>query len=199
VSWLTNISPLEAMPAKTPDKRRRLVNAATKLFYQQGFSRTTLAHIATVADVPLGNVYYYFKSKEALGLALVEQRLADDRARRARWDRLPDPKDRLVAFVQMTLDNRRRLARSGCPIGSLCTELHKEDGPLPAQASRPFAEWLSWLEQQFRALGHGGEAPGNAAHMLAVLQGATVLTHSFGTPKYIENEARQLMDWIGGL
>src|SRR5581483_7312840 len=176
-----------------------LVNAATKLFYQQGFSRTTLAHIATVADVPLGNVYYYFKSKEALGLALVEQRLADDRARRARWDRLPDPKDRLVAFVQMTLDNRRRLARSGCPIGSLCTELHKEDGPLPEQASRLLAEWLSWLEHQFRALGPGDEAPAHAVQVLAALKVATVLTHSFRTPKYLEAEARRLMDWIGAL
>jgi AcrR family transcriptional regulator len=186
-------------PTQAPDKRRRLVNAATKVFYERGFTRTTLAHIASEAEVPLGNIYYYFKSKEALGAALVDQRLADDRARRARWDEQPDPKDRLVAFIQMTLDNRRHLARSGCPIGSLCSELHKESGPLPEQASRLFAEWLAWLEQQFRALGQGDGAPGHAVHVLSVLQGSTLLTHSFGTPKYVEAEARRLTDWIRGL
>jgi AcrR family transcriptional regulator len=186
-------------PTQAPDKRRRLVNAATKLFYEQGFNRTTLAHIASEAEVPLGNVYYYFKSKEALGEALVEQRLTYDRAVRARWDERPDPKDRLAAFFQMTIDNRRDLARSGCPIGSLCSELHKQSGPLPEQASRLFAEWLAWLEQQFRALGHGSDSPGHAVHVLSVLQGATVLTHSFGTPSYIEAEARRLTEWIGGL
>jgi AcrR family transcriptional regulator len=186
-------------PTQTPDKRRRLVNAATKLVYEQGFNRTTLAHIASEAEVPLGNVYYYFKSKEALGEALVEQRLASDRAVRAQWDERPDPKDRLEAFVQMTIDNRTDLARSGCPIGSLCSELHKQGGPLPEQASRPFAEWLAWLEQQFRALGHGRKSPGHAVHVLSVLQGATVLSHSFDTPSCIEAEARRLRDWIGGL
>ena len=186
-------------PVQLPDKRRRLVDAATKLFYEQGFHRTTLAHIAGEADVPLGNVYYYFRTKEAIGEALVEQRLVDDRARRERWEQQPDPRDRLIAFVQMTVDNRRQLARSGCPIGSLCSELHKERASLSGQASRLFAAWLAWLEQQLRALGQGDEAPAQAVHVLSVLQGATVLTHSFGTPKYVEAEARRLTDWIRDL
>jgi AcrR family transcriptional regulator len=170
-----------------------------KRFYEQGFNRTTLAHIASEADVPLGNVYYYFKSKEAIGDALVQQQLADYRALRDGWEEQPDPRDRLAAFVQMTIDNRRQLARSGCPIGSLCTELHKHSGPLPEQASRLFAEWLAWLEEQFRALGKEDESPELAVHLLSVLQGATLLTHSFGTPKYVEAEARRVADWIRAL
>lgn len=184
---------------QAPEKRRRLVDAASKLFYQQGYSRTTLAHIASEADVPLGNVYYYFKSKEAIGAALVEQRLTEYQALRQRWDEQPDPRDRLLSFVQMTLDNRRHLARSGCPIGTLCSELHKERGSLAAQASRLFADWLGWLERQFRALGKDDDARGLAVHLLSVLQGATLLTHSFATSKYVEAEARRLTDWIRDL
>jgi hypothetical protein len=99
----------------------------------------------------------------------------------------------------MTLGNRRRLARSGCPIGSLCSELHKDDGPLPEQASELFADWLAWLEAQFRSLGQGAESAGQAVHLMSVLQGATLLTHSFGHPRYVEAEARRLLDWIGSL
>jgi AcrR family transcriptional regulator len=56
------------------DKRTRLVEAADKLFYEQGVTMTTLANIATLAEVPLGNVYYYFKSKNSIVLAVIEQR-----------------------------------------------------------------------------------------------------------------------------
>ena len=35
------------------------------------FKATTLADIAQAADVPLGNVYYYFKSKDELIRAVV--------------------------------------------------------------------------------------------------------------------------------
>ena len=41
-----------------------LLEAANKLVHQQGFNQTTLADIAKAAQVPLGNVYYYFKTKE---------------------------------------------------------------------------------------------------------------------------------------
>ena len=46
-------------------KRDRLIEAAKEKFYQQGVARTTLADIAQQAQVPLGNVYYHFRTKEA--------------------------------------------------------------------------------------------------------------------------------------
>ena len=56
------------------DKRTRLVDSANQLFHEQGVSNTTLANIAQLAEVPLGNVYYYFKSKESIVLAVIEFR-----------------------------------------------------------------------------------------------------------------------------
>ena len=44
------------------DKRKKLICAAKKLFTENGYQATTLAMIATESGVPLGNVYYYFKS-----------------------------------------------------------------------------------------------------------------------------------------
>jgi AcrR family transcriptional regulator len=51
---------------KRPGKRERLVKSAQALIHEQGAHRTTLADIAERAEVPLGNVYYYFKSKDEL-------------------------------------------------------------------------------------------------------------------------------------
>ena len=47
-------------------KRERLVEGAQGAFHEQGVERTTLADVASRADVPLGNVYYYFKTKDQL-------------------------------------------------------------------------------------------------------------------------------------
>src|ERR1700730_7456543 len=68
------------------DKRSRLVSAAVGLAYQNGFEATSLADIAREAKVPLGNVYYYFKTKDEIGEAIVEMRLAQLSAQRQRWD-----------------------------------------------------------------------------------------------------------------
>ena len=62
------------------DKRSSLIQSASKLTHQFGFNRTTLAEIAADAGVPLGNVYYYFRTKEAIGEALIEQRVKGVRA-----------------------------------------------------------------------------------------------------------------------
>jgi AcrR family transcriptional regulator len=53
-------------------KRDRLIEAAKTLFYQQGVTSTTLADIAERAMVPLGNVYYHFRTKDALIEAVVQ-------------------------------------------------------------------------------------------------------------------------------
>ncbi|MBO0730160.1 MAG: helix-turn-helix transcriptional regulator, partial [Acidimicrobiaceae bacterium] len=47
-------------------KRERLVAAARDVCHRQGVEKTTLADIAEAADVPVGNVYYYFKTKDDL-------------------------------------------------------------------------------------------------------------------------------------
>jgi AcrR family transcriptional regulator len=47
-------------------KRERLTTAAATVLHEQGVEKTTLADIARAADVPIGNVYYYFKTKDEL-------------------------------------------------------------------------------------------------------------------------------------
>src|SRR6266478_1503288 len=86
------------MRTAQPDKRTRLIETATKLAYGRGFRETSLADIAEAARVPVGNVYYYFKTKEELAEGVVERLLEEFRAARAEWDRLSDPKERLFTW-----------------------------------------------------------------------------------------------------
>ncbi|MBI3606932.1 MAG: TetR/AcrR family transcriptional regulator [Nitrospirae bacterium] len=69
------------MKKSKTDKRTRLIEAANTLVQQQGFNQTTLADIALKSKVPLGNVYYYFKTKDDIGHALIEHRTDCSRGR----------------------------------------------------------------------------------------------------------------------
>src|ERR1700683_2784368 len=90
-----------------PGKRERLVVAARQLFHQQGVEMTTLADIAHVADVPVGNIYYYFKTKDDLVGSVIDAYSVDLRARLSLLDRHRTPKARLKALVRDQVDQRQ--------------------------------------------------------------------------------------------
>lgn len=181
------------------DKRTCLLETANELVHRQGFNRTTLAHIAQESGVPLGNVYYYYKTKDDIGHALIELRADHYRSQIDEWDKLPDPRKRILAFIAMVAGNRDKLAQSGCPIGSLCQELHKEGGALADEAAAMFTTLLAWLTEQFHLLGKGREAAGLALHLLSALQGASLLTHTYKDPQLILRETARLKQWIASL
>jgi AcrR family transcriptional regulator len=51
--------------------RERILEAAERLFAERGFDRTSTARIATAAGVPHGLIFYHFKTKMDLLLAVV--------------------------------------------------------------------------------------------------------------------------------
>ena len=187
------------MPKTKADKRTRLIETAVKLAYRRGFRTTSLADIAEAARVPVGNGYYYFKTKDEIGEAIVEQRLLEVRALQQKWDQAGSPKERLHACVENTLGNRDVLAGGGCPVGTLCSELHKDGGPLAEKAKALFAEPLAWIEDQFRAIGEGGNSRELAVHLFSALQGVSVVAHGCHDPNLIVRETRRLKEWINTL
>jgi AcrR family transcriptional regulator len=182
-----------------PDKRNRLVETAMKLAYRHGFRETSLADIAEAAHVPAGNVYYYFKTKEELAEAVVERRLAQFREFREEMDRLSSPKERLLAFVDGIDRNRQQLARGGCPLGALCSELHKEGGAIAKKSAALFTEPMAWLEEQFRAAGHEDDSRGLAVHVFCAFQGMAAVAHAANDPDLVVMEIKRLKDWIARL
>ncbi|MCB9399306.1 MAG: TetR/AcrR family transcriptional regulator [Acidobacteria bacterium] len=176
-------------------KRDRLVQAALAVTYQQGFQATTLADIAQHAEVPLGNVYYYFRTKEDLGQSLIESLLGRYQTLLQEWNMDPSPKMRIQALIDHVAQERFSLQDHGCPIGSLCTELNKKRGPLSDSAAQLFQLLLTWLENQFKAMGKPNEGH-LALQTLSSLQGASLLAHSLHNPQLIEIQTEALSQWL---
>jgi TetR/AcrR family transcriptional regulator, transcriptional repressor for nem operon len=181
------------------DNRKRLLQAAEKTTYRYGFGNTAIADIAQEARIPLGNVYYYFKTKDEIGDAIIELRVSRFRKLLEEFDRAESPGERLCAFVDIKIKNREELARNGCPVGGLCSELQKEGGPAAKKSRVLFETALAWMEAQFQALGKGADSRGLAVHLLSATQGVSVLAHTFHNPSLIVWEAERLKEWIRGL
>jgi TetR/AcrR family transcriptional repressor of nem operon len=181
----------------TSSKRDRLVEAAKDMFYQQGVTRTTLADIAQQAEVPLGNVYYHFRTKEALIEAVIQDHLQDLQAFLAHISLNPDPRQRLLALVAAGQESEQAVARYGCPHGSLCQELDKEGNQSASMASQLFETYLDWAETQFRLLGKDEqEAKDFALDLISSLQGTFLLTNSFRSPELLERKLQRVANWL---
>src|SRR5215831_11817877 len=136
-----------------PGKRERLVESAQALIHEQGAHRTTLAEIAERAEVPLGNVYYYFKSKDEL-IGAVLDGYKDQAATLTRaFERHRSPQARLKALIHNWSDMGEAVARHGCPMGTLCAELDKDEGGRDRDAAAVMSIIIDWAEAQFRQLG----------------------------------------------
>lgn len=179
------------MPRKT-DKRARLIEAAKVLIHQQGFNLTTLADIAQEADVPLGNVYYYFKTKEAIGEAVIERRSAEQAEYLARLDEIANPIERLEALLTFSDEEKDLTARYGCSVGGLCQELGKQGGSLADQAAKLLHDMLTWAEKQYKQLNAGERAHPLAVNFIANIQGMHLLTHTFKDPKLASNQIEMI-------
>ena len=63
--------PSKRLPAA--ERRRQLLNTASKLFADQGYARTTTSQLAQEAGVTEPIIYRHFASKRDLFVALVEE------------------------------------------------------------------------------------------------------------------------------
>jgi TetR/AcrR family transcriptional regulator, transcriptional repressor for nem operon len=182
-----------------PGKRERLVSAASQLLHQQGVEKTTLADIAQAAEVPAGNVYYYFKTKDDIVAAVVKAHVEQSKAALASIDsRHHSPKSRLKALVGQLADQGEVITDYGCPHGSLCSELDKRPGSPDFALAELMLVPIQWAEEQFRALGRR-DAHDLAVSLLAAYQGSALLTNTLRDPSVLAREARRLDRWIDTL
>jgi len=181
-----------------PGKRERLVASAGDLLHRNGVAATTLAQVAEAADVPPGNVYYYFKTKDDLVRAVLEARSQEVRAMLDSLRDLGGPVDRIKALARQWDEMRELVARYGCPFGTLAAELDRRDDGLDREAAKPIGMILDWAEDQFRQMGRD-DAREQAVSLIAGVQGAALLSNAFRDPDIMTGHVRHLERWIDAL
>src|SRR5438093_4123158 len=117
----------ETKSAKGAATRDQILDAASRLMHLQGYHGTSLDDVLRESGVGKGNFYYYFKSKEDLGYAIIERLVhafVDRILEPAFADDSADPVAQIHTFLDRLLENqRRRNCVGGCPMGNLASEL----------------------------------------------------------------------------
>jgi TetR/AcrR family transcriptional regulator, transcriptional repressor for nem operon len=188
------------MTHSTPEKgkRARLIASARELVHRQGVERPTLAEIAAAADVPPGNVYYYFKTKDQLIEAVIESRETEVRELLESLDRRRSPAARLKALAGNWLEVKDLVAAEGCPLGTLSVELNNHGQGLDCQASRLFSALIDWSEDQFREMGCR-DPRDQALTLFSTVQGAALLSSAFRDPEILVSQVKRLNRWVDSL
>jgi TetR/AcrR family transcriptional repressor of nem operon len=177
--------------------RDHIVEAADDLFYRRGFEHTSFSDIADVVQISRGNFYYYFKTKDEILDAVINERLANTRKMLERWEVEGEtPEDRIRSFIHILIANRADIKRYGCPVGTLCGELAKLNHVSQGEANKLFTLFRTWLRRQFTLLGREADADELAMHLLARSQGIATLASAFCDEKFIKQEVEKMCDWL---
>ena len=166
--------------------REQILDAATRLMHVSGYRGTSLDDVLRESGVGKGNFYYYFKSKEELGYAILD-RIVRGFVERTLEPSFADPSrpplDRIHRFLDGVLETQRqRNCVGGCPMGNLASELSDVHEGFRQRLAEIFARWRERLTGALReAQSDGSLAPacdaGRLAQFLvASLEGAILMS-----------------------
>ncbi len=96
--------PKRKLTRRGSKRREQLLATASRLFSEQGYTRTTVGDICDTLGVGKGVFYWYFRSKEALFSELLQSALLKlRRAQRSAIDDVTDPVARIEAGIRASV------------------------------------------------------------------------------------------------
>jgi len=183
---------------RTSDARERILEAGARLFGQRAYSAIGVSEICTEAGVPKGSFYYFFPSKQALVLAVVDEHWVQQRHDWTTILDTPEPLiDRLRALFEATAQVQRDAlvgtgSVTGCIFGNLALEVSGQDDPVRTRVQEIFDEQIDLIEDTIRgAAGEGastiaGNPRTTAKAIVAQLEGLVLFAKLFNDPTQLD-------------
>lgn len=135
--------------------RRRILDVAASEFQNRGYHATSMHDVMRVAVAPGGSVYHYFPTKKSLGLAVINERVAEMVAET--WiEPIRTASNTLAAILSVFETVANDIERgdgsvSGCPLNNLTLELSLIDPDFQRALSGVFSMWGLAIAQRLRA------------------------------------------------
>jgi len=167
------------------ETRNKLLDAAARLFHEQGFAATGVATILREAGVNSGSLYHFFPSKEDLLKGVLERytELLHPIVLEPVEQVETDPVERVFALLAVY---RRGLeatgCRRGCPIGNLALEVSDSYPRARPGIDRNFRNWTDgvtrWLAQARERFPAATDLETLAEFVLVVMEGGLMLARA---------------------
>lgn len=179
-------------PRSATDTREKLLTSAIDLALSKGFAAMAVDEVCEAANVTKGAFFYYFKSKEALGEAMLERWVSGGAHSYATAPFLQkaDPLDRLYGYIDFTIELTMN-GPLGCLVGVLSQELWQTHPSIRTHCAEAFNGWADGLQQlmeegkRLHAPGATFEPRSLAYHFIAVFEGALILARSLGQKEVV--------------
>jgi TetR/AcrR family transcriptional repressor of nem operon len=193
---------METRSAKGAATRDQILDAAGRLIHLQGYHGTSLDDVLRESGVGKGNFYYYFKSKEELGYAIIDRLVRGFVERTlgpAFADPDADPVGQIHDLLDRVLDSQRlRNCIGGCPMGNLASELSDVHEGFRKRLADVFVAWRVTTMQALRRGQATGrlradcDPDGAASFIVAALEGAILMSKVTKEIQVLEQCVREL-------
>ncbi len=185
-----------------------MLQAAFREVYRYGFQSAGIDTILAATNVTKGALYYHFKSKEALGCAIIEEIVAT--FPRDRWllplerSKDKDPIDALIGIVR-AIPARARDLKAGCPLVNLAQEMSQLDEQFRKRLERIFQAWQEGIAMALRR----GQSEGTvrrdlvpeetASFLIAMVEGYEVLAKNAQDVGVWNTGLKNIVGWLRSL
>ncbi len=130
--------------------KEKILESARDLFHLNGYKNTSIDDILKSTGVTKSNFYYHFKSKEELGLLILDIRIKEYEIKFL-TDTLGNtsisPEKRLKNYYKKVTSFHKGLnCRGGCPFGNLALEMSDINENFRLRLSKFFNHWQKIIE-----------------------------------------------------
>ncbi|MBU0943164.1 MAG: TetR/AcrR family transcriptional regulator [Proteobacteria bacterium] len=182
------------MLSKGQETQKHILTESRKLFTVQGFQNTSISQIIAATGVKKGNLYYYFPSKEELGLAV-----------------LIDARDEFFQILESSLVGENPVLKiihscnsiltliqqknfvGGCLFGNTALEMTDSNSRFGKIVQDIFSHWAKKIEYELEQAASSGllnsKIPSTslATAIVAILEGGIMLSRLYKNKEGLED------------
>ncbi len=186
--------------------RDRLVEAARQLFLVKGYEATGIAQILRETGINSGSLYYFFKTKEALLVAVLDRyvELLDPMVIEPAFATTDDPIERIF----LVMEGYRQMlvmteCRQGCPIGNLALEMSEKSDAVREKIALNFKNWRdaiqTCLDEAFHRVEPRVDSAQLSSFVLTVMEGAVMQARAYRSIEPFDDAISVLRQHVEGL
>lgn len=200
---------MQTLSDKAQKTRERILEAAARLFYQHGYNATGVEKVIKEAGVNKGNFYYYFKSKEELGVETLRWQQRNFAGQFQSNVPLDDESplqrlfDSLEGVKQIVSSGNAECPIRGCYYANFSLELSTASAPIRRELVRAFDRLRNYFADLIAKAQAAGELgmhldPQVAAGMIfSLFEGAIIVSKAEQNTREIDNALAFVRDYLG--
>lgn len=187
---------------KSGTVKDQLVHAALRLMLDKGYAGTTVDEICQAAGASKGSFYYFFETKEDIGLAALESFYdgAQKLIQNGKYMEIKDPIKRAFGFLDHAEAVSKKIWGDGCLLGTFATDLARTHPAIRKRVIALFERTTAVVAQMFAPIAarrrKGPTAVQLAEQYLAILEGSIVLARAHDDWKRIPRGLQAFREYL---